>query len=117
MDNQNTQLQKNTSTTIALSEHETSIAQQVFRVNQLSPWALTNGQIVDWTKTILELIPDATPQKIKDIVDKYILEEIEWNKEKGIQNITKYLKKPKPYNPNGQSEVIKASLPYRRPQE
>lgn len=86
-----------TSSQLVFSEAEKQLAVQIFHVNQLSPWKLSDLEIIEWTKTILDICPDATPEKIKDVIDRYKTNEIEWNTHQGVQNIIRILKPRKHY--------------------
>lgn len=67
------------------------IAKQVYHINQLIPFPLTDIQIEDIAKSLEELIPELTPQQLKKMIDRFKFGYYEWDKTKGIQNIFKNL--------------------------
>lgn len=76
-----------------LSPREIEIGQVVFHVNQLTAYPLNDLQISDWAKSINELKPDLDLALLKKVIDKFKMDELEWDNHKGIQNIFRELKK------------------------
>jgi hypothetical protein len=76
---------------LGLSEKVIELALVVFHINQVVPYPLSDLQIADWAKSINELRPDVEPQKLKEVIDKMKLGQIEWNYRQGIQNIFRAL--------------------------
>lgn len=72
---------------LELSEKTESLSKAVFHVNQLTPYPYTDNQIIDWAKSIEELMPELSPKIIKIIVDKMKIGVIAYNYKLGIQNI------------------------------
>lgn len=84
---------------LGLSDQERAMGQALFHVNQLIAYPLTDLQIIDWSKTITRLMPEVTPAQVMKVIEDYMLENIEWDKSKGIQNIF-YGLKPRGYSPD-----------------
>jgi hypothetical protein len=84
---------------LGLNEQQIEIGKALFHVNQLIAYPLTDLQIIDWSKTITRLMPEVTPAQVMAVIDEYMLENIEWDKSKGIQNIF-YGLKPRGYSPD-----------------
>lgn len=80
------QLQK-VNQSLGLSDKELIIAQAVFHVNQLVPYALTDLQISDWAKSINKLIPELDIDSLVYVIDQMKMGRIEWNPKLGIQNL------------------------------
>lgn len=80
------QLQK-VNQSLELSDKELSLAVEIFHVNQVMPYPLSDLQISDWAKSINELMPEVSSADIKKIIDDFKLDNIEWDNKKGIQNI------------------------------
>ncbi len=45
-----------------------------------------------WSDSIVQLVPDVTPNKIRFLLDLFKMDELEWDRSKGIQNIFTGLK-------------------------
>ncbi len=91
------QLQK-VNQSINLTDKQLSIALLVVEVNMLIPYALTDTQIENWSRTIDRLMPDIDLKLFGDVLDEYKLDIREWDKTKGIQNILGALR-PQGYSP------------------
>lgn len=90
-------LQRNQSTngqnqSLQISSTIKKIGKELIEVNQLSPFPLTAEQVVDWAKSIEELIPDIDPTDLRFIINEYKTDELEYDQRKGIQNIFSALK-------------------------
>lgn len=61
----------------------------VAQVNQLTPFPLNAIAVAEWSRSLVELIPaaDFDLEKIKFVIDAYKTAKLEYNREKGIQNI------------------------------
>jgi len=87
MERQNQNLPTIVQKSIVISEKETYIAKELYHINQLVSYPLSESQIEDWAKSINELSPSTTPQDLKIIINKMKMGEVEYNHIKGIQNI------------------------------
>lgn len=56
-------------------------------VNTLVPFQLTVDNIVEWSTIIDRLNPGMDLESLRFLIDKFAMDEIEWDKSKGIQNI------------------------------
>lgn len=72
---------------LGLNEKEMSIGKILLGVNELSAFPLNTEQISDWAKSINELSPELELGKLKLVIDKMKMGEIEYDKGLGIQNI------------------------------
>jgi hypothetical protein len=70
-----------------LNEDQFSIGKELYRLNMLLPYPLSGTAIADWAKCINELAPFATPEMLRNIINKFISNDLEYNYKKGIQNI------------------------------
>lgn len=59
------------------------------QVNQLTPYPLNDIGIAEWSRSLIDLISadDFDLEKIKFVIDAYKTCKLEYNREKGIQNI------------------------------
>lgn len=69
---------------------DSSIAKQVYQINQLIPYPLTDIQIEDVSKSLSELLPELNSEDLKTIIDRFKMNHYEWDRTKVIQNIFKY---------------------------
>ncbi|MDB5288565.1 MAG: hypothetical protein JWR05_3514 [Mucilaginibacter sp.] len=76
---------------LGVSNAVLEIGMEVFHINQLIPYPLTDQQITDWAKSINELRPDVTAATLKAVINKMKLGKIQWDNRSGIQNIFKAL--------------------------
>lgn len=74
-----------------MSPKELEIAIQIFHMNQLTAFPLSDEQIDDWTRSIVELRPDVTPQQLKSAIDDMKQGYADYDNRLGIQNIFKAL--------------------------
>lgn len=75
-----------------LSEKEVQIAGEIYGINQLVPYPLNSLQIADWAISINKLLPDLKISDLERLIDDFKKDELEWNYNKGIQNIFNGLK-------------------------
>lgn len=90
MDNK-LQLTTNQSQGIVLSPKEIEIALQVYHINHLTAFPLSDQLIDEWSRSISELRPEVTPEQIKEVIDGMKQGYIEFDNRLGIQNIFKAL--------------------------
>lgn len=74
------------STSIALLPIET-VCQQLFHVNKLIQFKLTETEMEDWSRDIAELSPNTTAGELKLVLDKFKTNRTKWDVKQGIQNI------------------------------
>ena len=73
---------------IAESPKLTQMARIIaIKVNALYAYPLNKEQVEDWVTIINELLPNMTPEKLNDIVNKAILGVVNWDVKKGVQNL------------------------------
>jgi hypothetical protein len=78
-----------------LNEHEIALGTELYRLNYALPYPLSGTALADWAKCISELAPYATPEILKEIINKFLRADLEYDNKKGIQNIFIALR---PYN-------------------
>jgi len=86
MENNNLQL-NNLNQSIELSDKGISIAQQVYHVNQLSPFRLHDSQIDEWAQSIEEIVPNLEIDDLKFLIRCFKTGEEHYDNKLGIQNI------------------------------
>lgn len=86
-----TQIQKQHS---EYTEQEKVMATQIVHVNQLIAFPLSPEQIIDWTRSVIELRPDVTPALMKEVIDAMKTGIIDYDVRKGVQNIFNGLDDP-----------------------
>jgi hypothetical protein len=69
-----------------------NFVKQLYHVNYLVNYPISDIMLEGWTRSINELMPEATPQDIKFVIDKMKLGEIKFDSRKGVQNILVALK-------------------------
>ena len=79
-------------TSLQISEPVKAMVKAVVHVNMILPFKLDNQELVMWSDSVVDLVPEATPQKIKFLLDLFKMDELEWDRSKGIQNIFTGLK-------------------------
>jgi hypothetical protein len=75
----------------SLSTVEIDLARQIYQINLLIPYPLTDSQIEDFSRTLQELVPELTPAQLKRMIDRFKMGIYEWDRNKMIQNIFKYV--------------------------
>jgi hypothetical protein len=78
---------------LILSDKGSHLAMEVARVNLLVSFPLTREDIIIWTKDVERIVPEIDRDGLKFLFDCFSTEAIEWDKNKGIQNIFAGLKK------------------------
>lgn len=72
------------------------IAKIIVDVNKLKDFPVDAQEIVSWANDIDRLCPNADPDAVQFLMDQFKTDRVEWDKNKGIQNIIgnlKYVKK------------------------
>lgn len=78
---------------LTVSKPVAEIAKAIVHVNRFVGFPLAGEEIVDWAQDIERLAPDRTPQEIAFLMDAFKVGDLEWNKEEGIRNIFKGLRR------------------------
>lgn len=73
--------------TQALNLEIRNIGIELFQYNQLTPYTISDAQITDWSKSLLELIPELTANILKKLIDGMKTTKYPFDKNIGIQNI------------------------------
>ncbi len=63
------------------------IAKELVRVNHLVGFPMSGEDIQEWSIHLNEIIPDLEPWRLHFLLNQFAMERIEWDKNKGIQNI------------------------------
>jgi len=64
-----------------------NLSKELYRINYLVSYPLSDKMIVDWAVCINTLEPFITPEILHEIIDSMIMGCNEYNPNKGIQNI------------------------------
>jgi hypothetical protein len=70
-----------------LNSEQNNLAIELFHYNQLTPFTLTDIQIIDWVRSISELRKEITPEILKELIDGMKTTRFPFDKNLGIQNI------------------------------
>jgi len=71
----------------SVSDREMQIGKIIYHVNQLTPFPISDENIIAWAKSIDELKPNLKLEDLKKAIDKLKLGEVDFNPHVGIQNI------------------------------
>tara|TARA_R110000868_G_scaffold119785_2_gene317817 strand:- start:7304 stop:7609 length:306 start_codon:yes stop_codon:yes gene_type:complete len=82
-------LQRKGNQYLEISDDVVAIARSLVHYNQLTPYILSDTQLQDWAKSILELAPDIKPNTLRMLIDKMKTGEYDFDNKLGIQNILK----------------------------
>ena len=72
---------------LASTHLKISLIKQLFHVNCLVAYPISDTMLEVWANTLSELEPEITPEVVKWIVDKMKLGMLDFDNRKGIQNI------------------------------
>jgi hypothetical protein len=72
---------------ITTSNKISNLSKELYHINYLINYPLSDNMIEGWERTLNELEPEITAEVIKWIVDNSKLGFFEWDNKKGIQNI------------------------------
>lgn len=75
-----------------ISLHIKDLAIRIADVNKLVQMPLSGPELIRWSDDINRLAPGATPEMISYVMDCFKIEKLEWDRNKGIQNIFNALK-------------------------
>lgn len=100
---QNNQLIVKQETSLTLSDQGRGVIKCLFKVNQLLDFPLDKNTLTDWTESIIEILPDITPEEIREVINGFMTGRYEYNNKLGIRNIFSAIELlrnndiPKPY--------------------
>lgn len=97
---------KNQEVSIQANDLDIELIKELWQVNCVVSYPLSDEMVEVWSRCIKELAPDTTPKMIKEVVNKFKLEEIIYDSKKGIQNIFNALKKSKEVKRVDVSEIF-----------
>ncbi len=63
------------------------LLKQIAQVNLLTAFPINDLYLEQWVKTIQELAPDLTPERLKSLIDKMKCGILDYDHRKGVQNI------------------------------
>ncbi len=66
-----------------------SYIKQLYHVNYLVSYPISDLMLEGWSNSIIELVPEITPDDLKEIINRMKLGTIDFDYRKGIQNIFK----------------------------
>lgn len=92
---------------LALSVRDMEICRILYGYNQLTPFPLSAGQIVEWKDTILQNVPDLAPAALALAINGMATEQIPFDRDRGIQNVFAALKRVWKKE-SGEYEILKA---------
>ena len=81
------QKQQSQSLSTPLCGKELEIVAPLFYINILTPYRVDDTILELWSININRLLPDVDPQEISDLMDAFMKNEVEWDRNLGIQNI------------------------------
>ena len=84
---------KTAPTDLAISQQSEALEKVTARVNQLMQFPLSYIQVQEWAATIQRVAPDTKLEKVAFVIDCFMNERLEYDKNKGIQNIFNGLKR------------------------
>jgi hypothetical protein len=70
-----------------LNDYQIALGTELYRLNYALPFPLSGTALADWAKCINELAPYATPVILKEIINKFLTNDLDYDNKKGIQNI------------------------------
>lgn len=77
-----------------ISKKIQSVAKVVWRLDMIMAFPLDDLQIQSWANTITRLCPDVEPERVAEIVDKFLTGEWAYDKDQGIANIIWHINNP-----------------------
>jgi hypothetical protein len=78
---------------VQLGSEEKRICAILNTYNQLRPYKLDAVEVLEWKDSIIKLVKDLDIDALEFLVDKMIAGEMDYDRDKGIQNIFLGLKK------------------------
>jgi hypothetical protein len=69
------------------------IAKELVRVNHLVGFPMSGEDIQEWSIQLYELVPNLDTSRLHFLLNEFAMDHIEWDKNKGIQNIFNGLKR------------------------
>lgn len=74
-------------------ERVKEVASVLVHVRQLTPYPFGDTELEDWSRSLIALSPAFDIRKLEFVIKCFMLGELEWAKDAGIQNIIMSLKK------------------------
>jgi hypothetical protein len=76
-----------------LTKRELAVLNSLDQFNQLRSFKLDFWDCIKWKDTILRLMPEVETKAIEFVIDQLILGNLEYDKDRGIQNIIEGLRR------------------------
>lgn len=76
----------------SLSNVQIELCKELYHVNQLTSFSVNDERIIEWSKSLSELVPNLDAKDLHTLINDFKLGELEYNQKEGIQNIIKGLK-------------------------
>lgn len=72
---------------LEIKKQEVTVAKILWHINQIVSYPMSDHQIEDWAKSLMELKPNTDLAALKFLIDKFKTGDFEYDYKKGIQNI------------------------------
>lgn len=72
---------------LSLNDRQFAICKELYHVNQLTPFPVSDDRIVEWAKSIEEILPQLDINHLRELFVDFKLGKISYDKNDGIQNI------------------------------
>lgn len=72
---------------LEIKKQEVTVAKILWHINQIVSYPMSDHQIEDWAKSLMELKPNTDLTALKFLIDKFKTGDLEYDYRKGIQNI------------------------------
>lgn len=73
----------------SLNTEVKELAKQLYHLNQLTPYTITDIQIEDMAYSIYELVPELKPYQLKRMIDRFKIGIYDWDRAYLLPNIMK----------------------------
>lgn len=77
---------------LALPQHEWDLCDVLVGINQLRSFNLTGIEILEYKDSLMRIAPTLDPKLLQYAIDQMMIGNIDYHKDKGIQNIFNALK-------------------------
>lgn len=72
---------------LEIKKQEVTVAKILWHINQIVSYPMSDHQIEDWARSLMELKPNTDLAALKFLIDKFKTGDMEYDYRKGIQNI------------------------------
>lgn len=75
------------SQSLQISPRIKEIGREISHVNQLTSFLVPAEILIDWAKSIEEIVPNLDIEDLKSVIVDFKIGELEYNQKEGVQNI------------------------------